>query len=202
MKIKPSFICVIAAIVTAAIASADTDLALGKPVTGPYYDQGSEVFPVSNITNGEFGDTGSPYNWSFWLTPQGYSTGSAVIDLGSVGTIDSFVLQDTHNRGYYDRGTDGYTIAVSDDDVHFTTVVTDSFTYANWVDLDLVTDTLASSVDARYVEFNITSIYGGNSGGLNELEVMGHPASSVPAPAAVCTAGIGFIGMLRRRRSR
>lgn len=185
---------------TTVLAAAQTDVALGKTVTSSgYYNQGSEVFPASNITNGETGDTGTGYNWSFWLTPQGDNTGWAIIDLGSDYSLSYFMLQDTHNRGYFDRGTDAYTISVSTNGVNFTQVASDSFSLSAWQNLTWNTDTLGSPVVARYVEVNILSGYGGNSVGLNEVEAFGVPATT-PEPAPLAALGLGALGLVVRRK--
>jgi hypothetical protein len=161
------------------------DLANGKPTTGSaYYNQGTEVFPYSNVTDEEFNDSGSPSDWSFWLTPQG-ETGDVIIDLGADYDVDQFDLQDTHNRGYYDRGTDEFTISTSLNGVNFTPVYTGSFTESEWDNLTWL-DLSIPSTDAQYVEFTIDTNYGA-SGGLNELQVFGSPAQQ-----GVPDNGVGF----------
>lgn len=181
----------------AAMAAADPNLALGKPVVdySAYYNSGTEVFPAQTITDGRYNDTGSPSDWSFWLTPNG-ENGYATVDLGSSYSITSFVLQDSHNRGYFDRGTNAYTIAVSVDGVNFSDVVSDSFSNTEWHDLLLKTNTLGSPSVGRYVRFTVDSRYG-SSAGLNEIEVYGQ---AVPEPASMAALGLGALGLLRRRR--
>jgi hypothetical protein len=175
---------------SAAQAQTNTLISQGKPVTSTsFYDQGTETFPASNITDGRFDDTGSPSNWSFWLTPNG-QMGSATIDLGGLYTIDQFQLQNTHNRGYNDRGTDAFDISVSTDGVNFAPVVTDSF--GTWPNIPIVTENLTAPVVGEYVKFNIDSIYG-SSGGLNELQVYGSPAA---VPEASTTVSLGLLLML------
>jgi len=183
-------------------ALADTDVALGKAViaTSGYYNSGSEVFPASNIVNGMTGDSGSPSNWSFWLSPSGQIPAYVTVDLGAEYSIDWFNLQDTHNRGYFDRGTNAYSILASTDNVNYTTVVTDSFTPDAWRNLTWNTDAMASPLVARYITFwGLTSYGGAGSVGLNELEVFGTPAA-VPEPATMAALGLGALGLLIRRR--
>jgi hypothetical protein len=173
-------------------------------VSGVYYNSGSETFPCSNVDNGQTGDTGSPYNWSFWLSPQGTTTGQYVtINLGSVNSISQITVEDTHNRGYYDRGTQDFTIGVSNNGVNFTTVVTSAFTVAEWQNLTDVTFNLATS--GQYVEFTAVGpnpCYGCASIGLNEMSVYGSPAS-LPEPASMALLGAGLVGLglSRHRRS-
>ena len=178
----------------------DPVISLGDPVSGAYYNQGTEVFPASNITDGLGGDTGTPGNWSFWLAPQG-QLGTAIINLQGNYDISGFNIQDTHNRGHFDRGTQDFDIAVSSDDVHFTTVLTGSFTYAEWANLTTVNFTLPSNVVGQYLEFNVDSLYGGLNGGINELDVLGHTASA-PDSGSVALGLVGLIAFDFARRFR
>src|SRR4051812_18671213 len=100
------FTCAALVALSAVLAkAADTNVALHKPVTGTaFYDSGTETFPYTNVTDGLLNDSGAPSAWSFWLTPNS-QVGSFTIDLQSSFTIDSFDLQNTHNRGFNDRGT-------------------------------------------------------------------------------------------------
>jgi hypothetical protein len=186
----------------AAVSLADTNVALNKSIiaSSGYYDAGSEVFETPNIVDGKVGDTGTGFDWSFWLTPQGQNTGYAVIDLGSLYTLSSFELQDTHNRGYNDRGTKDYHIQLSTDNVTYTTAVTSGFTQTEWSNLDWKTNTLSTPITARYIKFVIDSGYGGQSAGLNELRAYGHDA--VPEPTSIAALGLGAFGILKRRRNR
>ena len=162
----------------------------GKPVTSTgFYDQGTETFPASNITDGLFDDTGTPGNWSFWLTPNG-QLGSATINLGGLYAINQFQLQNTHNRGYDDRGTNAFDISVSTDGINFTPVVSGSF--GTWPNIPIVTENLTAPVVGKYVKFNIDSFYG-SSGGFNELQVYGTPAA---VPEASTTVSLGLLLML------
>ena len=182
----------LAALTAPALAQTPTLISQGKSVTStPYYNQGTETFPASNITDGRFDDTGSPSDWSFWLTPNG-SLGSATIDLGGQYTISQFQLQDTHNRGFNDRGTNAFDISVSADGLSFSPVVSDSF--GTWPKLPIVTESGFAPVTGQYVKFNIDSYYG-SSGGLNELQVYGIPAapSAAPVPEASTVASLGLL---------
>src|SRR5665213_2806261 len=118
-------------------AAASSLLSLNAPVAcSGFYSAGSETFPCANVDDGKTGDSGSPSNWSFWLSPQGTTTGSFVtIDLGAVDNISQIVVEDSHNRGFFDRGTQDFTIGVSSDDVHFTTIVTSAFSNSDWQNL-------------------------------------------------------------------
>ncbi len=96
------------------------NLALGKPVTcKAFYSrpQGS-VFPPSNLTDGQFNDSGSPGDWSFWLAPNG-EDGEFTVDLLTNHLIGSITLQNTHNRIHGDRGMKDFIIETSEDGVVF-----------------------------------------------------------------------------------
>ena len=177
---------------------ADANVALGKSTTASsYYDSGSEVFPSANITDGITTDGGSPSNWSFWLAAQGQNAGSWVqVDLGSTFSVDSVNLFDTHNRGYYDRGTDAFTISVSTDGITFKNVATGAFTNDQWTQQTADTVSFDAS-DARYVRFTADSVYGGQSAGLAELEVSAVPEAST---STMALAGLGLLGFVAMRR--
>lgn len=177
---------------------ADANVALGKSTTASsFYDSGSEVFPSANITDGITTDGGSPSNWSFWLAAQAQNAGSWVqVDLGSTYSVDSVNLYDTHNRGYYDRGTDAFTISVSTDGINFLNVGTGAFTFDQWTQQTVDTVNFAAS-DARYVRFTADSVYGGQSAGLAEMEVMAVPEAST---SSMALAGLGLLGFVATRR--
>jgi len=168
-KIILSSITMVLIVTTPAMS---VNVALNKPVTGSiYYDQGSEVFPYDNITDGRLDDTGSPYDWSFWLTPH-YSTGYAVVDLENTYDIEMFRVQNTHNRQYNDRSTANFSIYVSTDGVDFGSAVVSGTMPTAWGTNPIPWEEYSvSSVRGRYVRFNVDSYYG-SSGGLNELEVI------------------------------
>lgn len=179
------------------VAGAQAQVSLGKPVTASsFYDSGSEVFPASNIVDGIGGDTGSPYNWSFWLTAEGQNTGWAIIDLGQQYNISSIALEDTHNRGYFDRGTKDFTVSTSSDGTNYTQVINDSFSYSDWV--NLTTRSFGVVSTARYVKVDILDGWGGRSVGLNEVSVFGQ---ATPEPASLAVLGIGAMALIRRRKA-
>jgi hypothetical protein len=185
-------------------AQAIVNVALGKPVSGAYYDSGSEVFPASNITDGRFGDTGEPYSWSFWLSPQGTVNGVLTIDLQGLFSLNSVGLQNSHNRGFFDRGTNDFILRISSDGVNFTTFFTGAFTSSEWTDLTLRTISLNDPVVGQYLQFQSLSLYGGQSAGLNELQAFG---VAVPEPStwillASGAAALGLVGSQRRRTLR
>ena len=176
-----------------------------------YYSSGSETFPVSNLTDGRLNDTGTPGNWSFWLTPSGQN-GTATIDLGSDYTLDSFFLQNTLNRGYQDREAATVGVYVGDTAPTFG----DTSTYGTLVQNVQFPDTEGTGVIAddsfaiapttgRYVTVDLTAFYG-SSGGLNEVEAFGTPAAVSAAPEpdawALMLGGVSAMGLMLRRRRR
>jgi F5/8 type C domain/PEP-CTERM motif len=172
----------------------------GQPVTCVgYYDVGSEVFPCSNVVDGIFDDTGSPSNWSFWLSPPGVDVASVTVDLGAEYNINEIKVQDTHNRDYYDRGTQDFTIGVSSDGTNFTQVIYGTFSNADWINLTIL-DFLTSTT-GRYVQFNSLNRWGCCSIGLNEIQVFGDSVATVPEPGtlSIFAAGLIALGMMRRR---
>jgi hypothetical protein len=183
-----------AALLLCSLNAAQGQISLGKPVTGTsFYNSGSETFTYQNIDDGLFNDTAgdgstsppyspaAPHNWSFWLTPNGL-IGSATIDLLGNFNINQIQVQNTHNRGFNDRGTNAYHIDVSTNNVNYTTIITDSF--PTWPSLPIVTYNF-SPVQAEFVRFNIDSFFG-SSGGLNEMSVFGTQVSTgTPEPGAL-----------------
>lgn len=193
------FVAAAVALAVSGSVFAETNVALGKSTSASsFYSAGSEVFPSANITDGITSDSGAPYDWSFWLAAQGQNAGSWVqVDLGSTYSVDSVNLFDTHNRGYYDRGTDAFTISVSTDGITFTNVATGAFTDAQW--RQQTVDALSfATTDARYVRFTADSVYGGQSAGLAEMQVMAVPEASSSSMALIGLAVLGFMGIRRK----
>ncbi len=170
-------------------------LSQAKPVTGSgYYDGGSDVFPYDNLTDGRYNDTGTGFDWSFWLTPN-WQGGWAQVDLGAVYQVDAIRVQNTRNRGYNDRGTQSFSIETSTDGVSYTPVVTGTLASVWGLDPIPFESFSFPAQPARFVRFNVLTFYGA-SGGLNELEVYGLGCNTPPCiapgvlaspqPQAVC----------------
>ena len=157
------------------------NLALGKPATAKatYHSRGSgETFGAHALTDGRLFDTGSPFNWSFWLAPDGDS-GCATVDLLEEHTISRVELQNTRNRHHHDRGIKDFVIELSTDGKTFTEVTRGTL---KWVDSMKVESFHMESfkfepTKARYVRVRGLSHYldpkkrHGGCGGLNEIRV-------------------------------
>lgn len=163
----------------------EVNLALGKPVFSPNYyaSRSGEVFPPDNLTDGRLNDTGSPGDWSFWLTPNGMS-GEFTVDLLEAREIGRIDLQNTRNRNHGDRGLRDFIILVSDDNREFREVAAGTLPYIAQLpppgsDIPFETFRFAP-VTARYVKV-VASSYQRNpsrpasnpneGGGLNEIRI-------------------------------
>ncbi|RYD47805.1 MAG: hypothetical protein EOP85_04800 [Verrucomicrobiaceae bacterium] len=106
--------------VSAAPASPDGNLALGKPVSSPahYSRAHGSVFPPSNLTDGRLNDSGSPGDWSYWLAPN-HDSGEFTVDLLESQEIGRIDLQNTRNRVHDDRGMRRFRLLVSENGVDF-----------------------------------------------------------------------------------
>lgn len=178
------------------------NLALGKSVTASsYYNAGSEVFPEAKIVDGITVDSGTGYNWSFWLSAQGTNAGQWVqVDLGTNYQLSSVVLFDTHNRWYNDRGTKDFHLSLSSDGTHFSTIGSGAFTYDQWLNQTALTVTTTDNPIGRYLRFNVGSCWGCQSAGLAELQAYGALPVPEPESYAMLLAGLGLMGFIARRR--
>jgi hypothetical protein len=159
------------------------NLALGKPVTSPGYciRRHGSVFPPENLTDGRLDDTGVPGDWSFWLAPDG-ENGEFTVDLLASTRISRVSLQNTCNRRIDDRGTESFLLMVSNDDVHYTTVLEGSLPRLDPGAKGSFPfhDFSFPSVEARHVKLVVTSHYRSllrpddhpnQGGGLNEIRI-------------------------------
>lgn len=96
------------------------NLALGKPVSSPahYSKSHGSIFPPEALTDGRINDTGSPGDWSFWLSSNGDS-GEFTVDLLQPEEIGRIELQNTRNRTHGDRGLREFVVLGSEDGIVF-----------------------------------------------------------------------------------
>ena len=194
------FLLLLFSLIPSYIQSSPILLSQGKTVTGSsYYNSGSEVFPYSKIVDGRYDDTGTGYDWSFWLTPQS-SGGYAIIDLANIYSISRFEVQNTHNRQHNDRGTKDFRISVSTDGINYTSIVSTTLAAVwglNPIPIEIFNIT---SIQARYVRFDVDTWYG-SSGGINELSVYGE-SGVVPESETLLLALTGLLATLGLRISK
>lgn len=169
------------------------NLALGKPATATASYGG---FPPSNVTDGELNDYYGA-DRSFWLGPNG-GLESITVDLDDLFSIDRIDLQNTHNGGYNDRGTEDFSIWVSEDGIEWTQILDrtlpNAYGTGNVIPL---ASYLFDPISARYVRLDVESFYGAGAG-LNEIRVYEH----IPEPGTLLLLGGGLLALARRRRRR
>ncbi len=120
------------------------NLAGGKPVTSPaFYNRpvNGEIFGPAALTDNRDNDSGSPWDWSFWLGAND-TDGSFTVDLLEPSDISRIELQNTRNRSHLDRETRRFRLETSLDGETFT---------------PLLEDTLASVRDQKTPEFSFQS---------------------------------------------
>jgi hypothetical protein len=188
----------LAVAVGAAISCLSSDisaqnLAIGRPVidgsgswdggvigVGAPFDSGT--FPALLVTDGNKNEaTNAPV--SYWLGQEGVASSYFTLDLGELRNIDEVRLFNTHNRQSNDRGTDEFVLygatAVDGLNQLISPVPILSGNLANVTgQVDIVGDIfgtangLVPGAQARYLRFDaLTSTYGNNNVGLNEIEI-------------------------------
>ena len=206
----------------AGAASAQVNIANGRPVvaaSGSYNDgTGDFGFDETNVTDGQNAtpdnNTGAitepGQDGSYWLAPEGSTTGYVVIDLGTAQQIGSFQIFNTGNSVHKDSGTGDFRITASNSltDVNGaassgTQLASGRLTdqTASGTTAPLTPDTFASTNPTtafQYVRFDALNIGSAGSDarvGLNELRVF-----QVPEPTGLALLGLGGLGLLARRR--
>jgi hypothetical protein len=104
------------------------NLASGKPVTSTgFYNSPAkgEIFGPEALTDNRANDSGSPWDWSFWLGEDG-KDGSFTANLLNPTDISRIELQNTHNRTHHDRETRRFKLETSLDGKEFTLLLEDS----------------------------------------------------------------------------
>ncbi len=204
-KMKNIFILFSLAIIVTCVYSTPiypTNIALGKSTScSGYYNSGSEVFPYDNIIDGSTADGGQPYDWNFWLTPNG-STGWVMVDLGQTYNIGKIEFLNTHNREHNDRTTKDWHIEIIDalNNVMFTTQGTEADLNPSNPSQAIPVNSidLQNAISGRYVKFYVDSFWG-NGGGLNELRVY-ESSSAIPEPTTFFLFCIGIISLIARKK--
>ena len=205
-----------------ATAVAQANLALGKTVidgsgswaggtvgVGAAWNEGS--FPAVHVIDGNTQEATNG-TVSYWLsreqTPYEYFT----LDLESNVAIERLHLFNTHNRQYNDRGTDEFFILAAADIDEQLQLVNPQLLIASNLSVvtsqaDIVPDVFTASnglipQTARYLRFEaLTSNYGRNNVGLNEIEIY----DGLPLPGdfdqdeALTTADIDLLSQAVRR---
>ncbi len=146
-----------------------------------------------------------------WLSDVDDTAGWAQFDLGAVYTISSFNVWNYYEGwgGSEQRSVNGVTIVYGSTTANMAAGTIDgsstvpditSFTIAPTTDPYAgTTYTPASSFNARYVQFDISSTHGATFAGMAEVQFDGVP---VPEPATMSLLAFGGLGVLLMRRRR
>ena len=189
------------------------NVAAGKPVikASGSYDGGGDpinagLFPASKVTDMQL-DEQIGGSFSYWIGRDNVQGEYFILDLGDDVRIEGLELQNTHNRGYNDRGTAGFEIWAAmgvdanneliDPKLVMEGVLPDRFGAGDDIPFDVFSAD-AGDFDAtwgRYVQFVATSHWGVSSG-LNEIRVL----ATVPEPATLTLLGLGALALARKRR--
>jgi hypothetical protein len=162
------------------------NVALLKPVistSGNY--AGLAGFEASNVTDGSSSDvfsSGAANSSTYWLGREGVANESFVLDLQQAYPIEEIRLRNTHNTQYNDRGTAQFRIFASNSVnasnqlVNPVQILTGALPAVSNQSPILANVYRAAqgltNTTARYLRFEVlTSTYGNNNVGLNEIEV-------------------------------
>ena len=190
-------------LVAVALAVVSTSFAGVIPVASVTASSTFSTYNVNHLIDGS-GLSGGLADDNFlnmWMNSGG-STATLVFNLGAVYTLDSTSIWN-YNADCcgLDRSVQSLNILVSTDDVTFSPA--GSFSgLPEGTGSPIPADVLSLSGSAgQWVEFDITSNYGGNFSGLSEVQFSGE-AGQVPEPASGLLLLAGMAGgfIYRRRR--
>ena len=106
---------------------------------------------------------------NYWLTEDGATGDDAKLFMAfqCPRTIKGFLLKNTHNNGFNDRGTQDFTISISDTiDGPWTDILIGTLPDARNVSpVPVLNFNLANEVDTQYLRFQVDTYYG-HGGGL------------------------------------
>ncbi|MCU0793605.1 MAG: PEP-CTERM sorting domain-containing protein [Opitutaceae bacterium] len=182
----------------------------------------SGVYSADKVLNQQTGAITDIQGYDMWLGEDGASSGYFVLDLGAAYKLDRIDLVNTHNEFYNDRGTDAFTILVSNsitdagevtegvplgmDLVSPVTLLTGTLTFWLYEETPVIDVFSSSSFVSgasgtawRYLLFRFDSINGGAGGGLNEIRLY----TAIPEPSTFALlAGVACLGLAAMRRPR
>jgi len=145
---------------------------------------------------------------TYWLGRNYTMDEYFILDLGEVYTIDRIELQNTHNRGYNDRGTADFEIWASlgvdannellDPRLILDSMLMDRCAYGYNIPFDVFSAPNGDfpPFNARYLKF-VANTYWGVGSGLSEIRIFGY----VPEPTTSLLLAAGLVLLARRRRS-
>jgi len=148
---------------------------------------------------------------NMWLSDNNDTAGWVQFDLGAVYTIDSFEVWNYYEgwNGSEQRSVNGVSIVYGTTTADMIAGTIDSSSTVPDITSFAIADTTdpypgvvytpASSFDARYIQFDISSTHGATFAGMADVQFEG---TLVPEPATMSLLAMGGLGLLRRRRRR